>query len=948
MLRLSPALYPLFSLFFISCFPFLKSELPATQRATLLDLSKLLGSWDVDKNPNPCSWKGVGCNFDNSSVTNITLSGSSLSSDDVLPVICQIDTLQALDVSHNSLNHIPEKFIELCGAISGLRLLNFSNNRLVGPLPSFVGFERLEILDLSFNCMNGNIDLQLDELVSLKSLNLSSNSFSGPLPTKIGRDRALEQLQLSKNQFRGTISEDIVRYMNLTFIDMSSNYLSGSLPLLIGNLSKLEFLILSANKFNGEIPESVSRISSLVRLAAHENRFIGNLPIGITNYVKNLDLSYNNISGSIPVGLLSKPQLETVDLSHNELEGPIPGDVSSSSILVRLRLGSNMLNGTIPATFGKLQKLMYLELDNNKLTGVIPNELGACKILLLLNLAQNNLEGRLPSQLGNLQGLQALRLESNNLSGELPLEIMQLRELMILNLGWNSLNGSIPHSILVLNRLVNLNLQGNYFVGAIPDTIREMSSLMELQLGGNQLTNPIPKMPEKLQIALNLSSNRFEGLIPKSFVGLPSLEVLDLSNNQFSGEIPAYLVQLVSLTELSLTNNQLSGVIPPFRTWVLLDTKGNPNLIPYTTPIDTSPPLRKKRKPIIAAIGVVIVALFISAAFVIFIFVMTKRYYKGNVHDSEGEVPPTAMVIQGKLLSLNVIHRSNIDFSEAMEAVSDPSNIDMKTRLCTYYKVVMPRGSSYYVKKLKWNDKIVQPGSRDKFGKEMEVLGRLNNSNIMTPLAYVLTTESTYLFFEYAPKGTLFDNLHGSLGNVLDWSSRYSIAIGAAQGLTFLHGCASGPVLLLDLSSKNIFLKSLKEPQIGDIELCKVIDPSKSTGSLSMVPGSVGYIPPEYAYTMRVSPAGNVYSFGVILLELLTGKTAISEGAELVKTVLGYHSKQNQKWELQILDNSISKTSPYVRSQMGAVLEVAISCVSPSPESRPKMKTVLRMLLNAR
>lgn len=104
----------------------------------------------------------------------------------------------------------------------------------------------------------------------------------------------------------------------------------------------------------------------------------------------------------------------------------------------------------------------------------------------------------------------------------------------------------------------------------------------------------------------------------------------------------------------------------------------------------------------------------------------------------------------------------------------------------------------------------------------------------------------------------------------------------------------------------------------------------------------------EYAYTMRVSPAGNVYSFGVILLELLTGKTAISEGAELVKTVLGYHSKQNQKWELQILDNSISKTSPYVRSQMGAVLEVAISCVSPSPESRPKMKTVLRMLLNAR
>lgn len=104
----------------------------------------------------------------------------------------------------------------------------------------------------------------------------------------------------------------------------------------------------------------------------------------------------------------------------------------------------------------------------------------------------------------------------------------------------------------------------------------------------------------------------------------------------------------------------------------------------------------------------------------------------------------------------------------------------------------------------------------------------------------------------------------------------------------------------------------------------------------------------EYAYTMRVSPAGNVYSFGVILLELLTGKTAVSEGAELAKTVLGYHSKQHQNWELHILDNSISKTSSYVRSQMSAVLKVAVSCVSPSPEARPKMKTVLRMLLNAR
>ena len=119
----------------------------------------------------------------------------------------------------------------------------------------------------------------------------------------------------------------------------------------------------------------------------------------------------------------------------------------------------------------------------------------------------------------------------------------------------------------------------------------------------------------------------------------------------------------------------------------------------------------------------------------------------------------------------------------------------------------------------------------------------------MTPLAYVTTVDSAYLLYEFAPKGALFDALHCGTDNAMDWASRYSSAVGIAQGLAYLHGCASGPILLLDLSSQSILLKSLKEPLIGDDELCKVIDHSKSTGSISTVAGSVGYIPPEYAYT---------------------------------------------------------------------------------------------------
>ncbi|XP_076900251.1 leucine-rich repeat receptor-like protein kinase PEPR1 isoform X2 [Bidens hawaiensis] len=113
----------------------------------------------------------------------------------------------------------------------------------------------------------------------------------------------------------------------------------------------------------------------------------------------------------------------------------------------------------------------------------------------------------------------------------------------------------------------------------------------------------------------------------------------------------------------------------------------------------------------------------------------------------------------------------------------------------------------------------------------------LRLSGVMVPLAYALTTDSAYLLYEFADKGNLFDVLQGSLGSCLDWTNRYSIALGVANGLAYLHGLPAGPILLLDLSSKVVMIKSLNEPQIGDIELYKVIDPSKSTGNLSDVGG---------------------------------------------------------------------------------------------------------------
>ncbi|KAL5558480.1 hypothetical protein UlMin_034691 [Ulmus minor] len=928
----------LFSFFFFS--PLVLCQLNSTQRTSMINLFRALngsGSWDLNKEPDPCSWKGVECDRSNTSVIRISLSGLSISSSDFLPIVCKIDSLQGFDVSNNRFSKIPDNFLAECGGIKGLKLLNFSRNRLVGSLPKFVGFPGLEFLDFSYNSFSGNVSLDLQ---GLKSLNLSFNMFNGSIPTQFGKSKVLEELVLSVNHFEGTIPEEIVDYPNLTLIDLSQNNLVGSIPSRLGELSKLKFLILSSNRLTGNIPQNLSNVRTLSRFAANQNNFNGSVPSGLTKVLRNLDLSYNNLTGPIPSDLLSPSNLQFVDLSNNFLEGSIPEVISPS--LVRLRLGSNSLDGEMPnGTFKPLQNLTYLELDDNKLSGTIPTELGSCQKLALLNLAQNKFTGSLPYQLGNLRKLEVLKLQLNDLSGEIPVVITQLHSLSLLNFSWNSLSGSIPASVSSLQSLVNLNLQGNKLSGNIPITIGSMNSLLELQLGENQLTGSISQMPPNLQIVLNLSSNLFEGPIPKALARLAGLEVLDLSNNKFSGEIPSFLTQLSSLTQISLSNNILSGVIPKFGPWVVVDVKGNNGLINGTK---SSTPSSKSSKGNLVVVIVLAVAapLIAVGSFYFLVLVLSRRY--GRVNDDQSqpiEDFPFPQILQGNLLTANGIHRSNIDFTRAMASVADPLNIVLKTRFSTYYKAIMPSGSSYFVKKLNWSDKIFQLGSHD----ELEVFGKLSNSNVMTPLAYFMTFENAYLFYEFAPKGTLFDVLHG-LESDVDWASRYSIAIGVVQGLAFLHGITSGPILLLDLSCRNIFLKSLKEPQVGDIELYKVIDPSKSTGSLCTVAGTVGYIPPEYVYTMRVTMAGNVYSFGVVLLELLTGKPAVSEGIELVKWVLS-NSAQQDKWD-QILDHRISRTSPAIRRQMLAVLKIALGCVSVSPEARPKMKSVLRMLLNAR
>ncbi|PRQ54672.1 putative non-specific serine/threonine protein kinase [Rosa chinensis] len=188
-------------------------------------------------------------------MVNLSKSLNTTTSWDFLPIICQIESLQILDVSHNLLTTIPFEFIIACGSIDGLKLLNFSYNNLTDSLPSFVGFAVLEFLDLSHNSLFGSFSLELDGSVGLKSLNLSFNHFGGSVPTHLGKCMVLEELVLSKNGFHGVMPVEILGYQNLTLI--------GSISQRMGELSKLE------------VGKILSNITSLKRFAAHTNYFRG-------------------------------------------------------------------------------------------------------------------------------------------------------------------------------------------------------------------------------------------------------------------------------------------------------------------------------------------------------------------------------------------------------------------------------------------------------------------------------------------------------------------------------------------------------------------------------------------------------------------------------------------------------------------------------------------------
>ncbi|KAF8776333.1 hypothetical protein HU200_003560 [Digitaria exilis] len=607
--------------------------------------------------------------------------------------------------------------------------------------------------------------------------------------------------------------------------------------------------------------------------------FLGNL----TGLLR-LNLSYNLLSGGLPLELVLYSSITVLDVSFNQLSGDLQGQPSATPVrpLQVLNISSNLFTGKFPSsTWEAMKNLVALNNSNNNFIGEIPTAL--CVIapsLAMLDLSYNRFSGSIPPGLGNCSMMTSLNAGHNNLSGTLPDDLFNITLLEHLSFQNNQLEGSLS-SISKLINLVTLDLGGNGFGGNIPDSIGELKRLEEIHLDYNHLSGDLPSTLSDCRniITIDLKNNNFSGeltkVAPKVFelpvYKDPSLQYrmpnafpkeLNLAINNFTGVIPNEIGQLKTLLSLNLSCNELDGEIPQsISNLTNLQARDKKNKLTFTDLVKAS-----------------------------------------NNFDKE-----------------NIIGCGGYGL---------------------VYKAVLPDGCKVAIKKLSSEMCLMDR----EFSAEVDALSMAQHDNLVPLWGYCIQGDSRFLIYTYMENGSLDDWLHNiddDVSSFLDWPMRLKIAQGASRGLSYIHDVCKPPIVHRDIKSSNILLDKEFKAYVADFGLSRLVLPNKTHVTTELV-GTLGYIPPEYGQGWVATLRGDIYSFGVVLLELVTGQRPIPVSfvsKELVQWVWEMRAKGKQ---IEVLDPALQGTG--YEEQMLRVLEAACQCVNRNPSMRPTIQEVVSCL----
>ncbi|KAL5746145.1 hypothetical protein ACOSP7_027291 [Xanthoceras sorbifolium] len=885
-----------------------------SMKASFRNVANVLLDWDDVHNSDFCSWRGVFCDNFSLSVVSLNLSNLNLGGE-ISPSIGDLRNLQSIDFQGNKLTgQIPDEI----GNCASLVHLDLSENSIYGDIPfSISKLKLLEYLNLKNNQLTGPIPSTLTQIPNMKTLDLARNQLTGEIPRLIYWNEVLQYLGLRGNFLTGTLSPDICQLTGLWYFDVRGNNLTGKIPDSIGNCTSFEILDISYNQITGEIPYNIGFLQ-----------------------VATLSLQGNKLTGKIPevIGLMQA--LAVLDLSDNELVGLIPPILGNLSYTGKLYLHGNKLTGPIPPELGNMSKLSYLQLHDNQLTETIPAELGKLDQLFELNLANNHLEGPIPHNISSCTALNQFNVHGNRLSGSIPSSFRNLESLTYLNLSKNNFKGGIPTELGRIINLDTLDLSDNNFSGPVPASIGALEHLLILNLSRNHLSGPLPAEFGNLRSIqiMDMSFNNVSGSIPVELGQLQNIMSLILNNNNLLGEIPEQLTNCFSLSTLNVSYNNLSGLIPPIRNFSRFPSDsfiGNPLLCGNWVGSICGPSMPKP-KVIFSRAAVVCMTLGFISLLVMAVIAVYKsnqqkqRLFKGSKRTVQG--PPKLVILHMDL----AIHTFD-DMMRVTENLSEKYIIGYGAS-STVYKCVLKNSRPIAIKRL-YNQ---CPHNLREFETELETIGSIRHRNIVSLHGYALSHYGNLLFYDYMENGSLWDLLHGPSKKVkLDWETRLKVAVGAAQGLAYLHHDCNPRIIHRDVKSSNILLDQNFEAHISDFGTAKSI-PTALPHASTYVLGTIGYIDPEYARTSRLNEKSDVYSFGIVLLELLTGKKAVDNESNLHQLIM---SKADDNTVMEAVDPEVSVTCVDL-NKVRKTFQLALLCTKRHPLDRPTMQEVSRVLLS--
>lgn len=810
-----------------------------------------------------------------------------------------------------------------------------------------MGLNSSEIYDFSASfCSWPGVFCDADEENIVKFV-ASGLGLSGIIPeTTIGKLTKLELLDLSNNKITD-LPSDLWSLGSLKNLNISFNQISGSLSSNIGNFGQLETLDVSGNNFSGRIPEAISSLSSLQVLKLNQNGFESGIPLGILQCISLvlIDLSQNKLNGSLHDGFgASFPKLKHLNLAGNEISGK-ESDFSGLMSLTHLNISGNFFKGSVVDLFeGPLE---VVDLSRNQFQGHISQ----------VNFSSNF----------HLSHLAFLDLSENQLSGEFS-NLNEAQNLKHLNLAYNRFSEQELLHFDMLSGIEYLNLSETNLIGQIPEEVSLLSSLKTLDLSKNHISSKIPLLSTQ------------------------NLEVLDVSFNNLSGEIPLKLLEKLPLMQkFNFSYNNLT----------FCGTKISPQTLSSafigsvnSCPIAANPAFfnRKAQKhrglKLALALTISMVCLLVGLLFLAFGCRRKTRMWevKQNSYKEEQAISGpfsfqtdsttwVADVKQANSVPVVIFEKPllNFTFSDLLSATShfDRGTLLAEGRFGPVYRGFLPGGIHVAVKVLVHGSTMTDQEA----ARELEYLGRIKHPNLVPLTGYCLAGDQRICIYDYMENGNLQNLLHdlplgvqatedwstdtweedennsiqnvGSEGLLTTWRYRHKIALGTARALAFLHHGCSPPIIHRDVKASSVYLDLNFEPRLSDFGLAKIFGNGIED---EIARGSPGYVPPEFLEPQIGSPKAptpksDVYGFGVILFELITGKKPIEDDypdekeANLVSWVRGLVRKNQCS---RAIDPKIRGTG--LELQMVEALKIGYLCTADLPFKRPSMQQVVGLL----